>query len=870
MSSRSSGPAHRPAAIALCLMLVATAMAVVFAASAHAAAYYKMVLCAAGNGSANLSVATNTASPGNPTGIFDLASNCAGPLPDPAGDNGYLRIAEHEPSGSAGYQAYASISWTVPPMVVILAGGGYTREPNSFNDGWRGRFWAEDFGGGTNNILMQGTNAENAGISWWPTSTFASHLWPFGGYGWYRRFVFEMTCFRQAGCDRSGYNAVDANTIVLLLADVQPSHVWFTDTGAPLLGGRWVRGGQSLTYAFTEEGSGIRFARVKIDGATRYAIDHQATGECATGWSQQNGEFARDFQPCATAPNPIGRSYSFDTASLSDGAHTVQACTQDYAEYVGLNGTGAENCDTRTIRTDNTPPGAPAGLEVTSANPARYLPVLGAHWQLPPNQGSPIAKVHYDVVDSTGKEVEPEKTASIADPTALKEVQAPAHAGDYRLRVWLEDEVGFAGPPASAPIPRDTTPPAAPQDLRVAGPSTTRWGKALDVKWKDLADAGSPIDAVHYQFADASGKPVADARTVEGEGIEALAGIEAPALRGTYALRLWLSDAEGNVGAAASVAVPIDTTPPAAPQGLTVTPPDVPRGAEGFDVRWHDIADDGAPIVAARYQVLEASGKVAVPTQVVKGNGIEAIEDLEAPSRAGDYTLKLWLEDEEGNAGAPVTAPLAYRCVRSDASGATAITAGLGEGARPEEVVKQGTGSALRGRVSGPGGGIAGAAVCVFARVITDAPREFLGFALSGPDGAYRFAIGAGPSRELEARYRSGQREASARAVLQTVVRPSFEVRSDVVAKKRYARFFGQIPGPDNDGVLVVLQVKQGNGWRVFRRYRTREGGRYRLVYRFGRFTAPATYAMRAQVRSKGGYPYLPGNSKLLRLRVIP
>ena len=69
---------------------------------------------------------------------------------------------------------------------------------------------------------------------------------------------------------------------------------------------------------------------------------------------------------------------------------------------------------------------------------------------------------------------------------------------------------------------------------------------------------------------------------------------------------------------------------------------------------------------------------------------------------------------------------------------------------------------------------------------------------------------------------------------------------------------------------MVVLQVRQGKGWRAFRRCRTRAGGICRVGYRFARTTRPATYVMRAQVRRQGGYPYLPGNSKALRLRVIP
>ncbi len=44
-----------------------------------------------------------------------------------------------------------------------------------------------------------------------------------------------------------------------------------------------------------------------------------------------------------------------------------------------------------------------------------------------------------------------------------------------------------------------------------------------------------------------------------------------------------------------------------------------------------------------------------------------------------------------------------------------------------------------------------------------------------------------------------------------------------------------RIPGPHNDQVVVVLQVRSGRGWRAFRRYRTREGGRFSVGYRFTR-----------------------------------
>ena len=1173
MSPRSSRPGLRPVAISLCLTAACLAALLACAATARAADY-KMLLCAGNNGSNGFQTATNTGSPQNPGGIFSFENYC-GPAPDPAGNNAFLRIAETQASGNAGYAAYGQMSWTAPPWVSILAGGGYTREPGSFNDGWRGRFWVEDFGGSGHNILMQGTGVANGslagGIGAATTSTFAPHLWPFPAFGSYRRFIFEMTCFRAAGCDRSGWNAVDANTITLILADTSPPTLHLTNTTAPFLGGAWVRGLQTATYSWSELGSGIRMEWVNIDGARNFTIDH--AGECNAAWTAQSGEFARVFQPCATATN-IGRSDTIDTARLPDGAHTLEACAQDYAQWQGLYGTGGASCRRTTIRTDNTPPGAPLGLAVTSADPSRYLNRFGARFSLPPNAGSPIVREHYYVTNSSGAVVVPQRIVTATNPTSLAGLEGPAAPGPYTLHVALEDEVGFLGAWASAPIPddttppgapqglhvlgttahrvpsfdvawtnvpdggspiaaahwriidasgapvgptatvagtnvseitgiqtpakpgdykvqvwlqdadgnvgapatvavpRDTTPPAAPQKLHVVGTTAHRvekfdvawtnivddgspievahWeildsaGKvagqpgiarganieaidgirtpaepgayevrvwledgegnvgaaatvavprdttppaapqglevvgrpthrvaSLDLRWTDIVDEGSPIDVAHWQILDpagkvvggpgiarganieaidaiptptapgnykvavwledaegnvgaaatvavprdttppaapqslhvlgttahrverfgvgwtnvvdegapitaahwriidGSGKAVGATGTVTGTGVEKIEGIATPAEPGNYRVQVWLEDAEGNVGAAATVAVPRDTTPPAAPQDVSVTPPGTSRSEQGFDLRWRDITDEGSPITAAHYRILGAGGEEVVGETTVDEQGIEHIAELDAPSPRGSYTLLLWLSDAEGNVGAPVRVPLSYGCVRSARGGGSTLTAGLGRHMHSHLLVGEREGAVLHGRLAGPGGGVRGAPVCVFGRVVTGRGRRFLGVAMTGRDGHWRFAIGRGPSRELSVAYRPDQRELTAHATLHVRVRPSFHLGSKVVRNGHVAVFRGHIPGPDNGRVVVVLQVRSGKGWRVFRRYVIHRG-RYVVRYRFTRTTTPTTYIMRAEVKDQRGYPYVGGNSRALRLRVMP
>lgn len=757
MSSQSRGPGRNPVAVSLCLMAVAFAVAILGAANAKAA-FYDVVFCAGGSGSGN-------PVPGARPGFFDWRADCGEPPSYPAGGDNYLQLSENT-VGAAGPNDEVSLSWYAPPHTSIVAGGGYTRMAHVFNQGWRARFWGEDWGGGVHNILLQGSGGiEGTGEFPWITkntsSIFASHLWPFGGWDDYKRFVFGLACVRPGGCDRANFNAVDAHTITLVVDDRQAPQVSFED-GA-MVRGEWVRGHNVLSWREFDQGSGLRFSRLGADGAVfaNGTIDYGARGDCRIGYRDGGREFGKGFQPCF--PGPWLRYYELATQNLSDGEHTLSICLQDYGQYKF----GQDTCDRRTIRTDNVAPGKPAALQVTSANPERYLDRFGATFSLPPNQGSPITKVHYEVLDASGKVVVPKKTLPGTNPTSLASVAGPAKPGAYQLRVWLEDQVGLIGSAATAPIPHDTTPPAAPQDISVTSPQTS-------------------------------------------------------------------------------------------------------RASEGFDIRWRNITDAGSPIEAAHYEILNPAGGVVVSTKQIRGDSPQAIESLDTPREGGGYTLRLWLTDAEGNVGAPVKAPLAYSCVRSEAGRGLALSAALGADKATTTTVDYREGSTLSGSLRRLDGETANAPVCVFSRVITDQERQFLGVAMTGDGGEYKFALGAGPSREIMAVHRPDQREVSAKATLLSRVHPTFKLHRKVVRNKSFARFSGQIPGPHNDNVVVVLRVKSNKGWRVFRRYRTREGGRYVMRYRLTRTSTPTTYVMQAQIRTQSGYPYEQGNSDAKRLHVRP
>ena len=270
MSSRSGGPASRPVAIALCLMLSCVAVAVVCAATAHAADY-KMVLCAGNNGSNSFDTATNTASPQNPGGIFSFENYC-GPAPGP-GRQQRLPADRREPAGgNAGDNAYGSISWTAPPWVAILAGGGYTREPNAFNEGWRGPL----LGRRLRRLDQQHPHAGHRRRQRQPRrdrlgDDLDLRLPPLA-----LRRLRRLPALRLRA-DLLPPGRLRPHQLQRRRRQHHRPHprrrlagprLHLTNTGAPLLAGEWVRGTQAVTCNWSnDQGSGLRLERIDIDGA---------------------------------------------------------------------------------------------------------------------------------------------------------------------------------------------------------------------------------------------------------------------------------------------------------------------------------------------------------------------------------------------------------------------------------------------------------------------------------------------------------------------------------------------------------------------------------------------------------------------------
>jgi hypothetical protein len=200
-------------------------------------------------------------------------------------------------------------------------------------------------------------------------------------------------------------------------------------------------------------------------------------------------------------------------------------------------------------------------------------------------------------------------------------------------------------------------------------------GRAVEPRWH------RGTEALTFQAFDPSGVKVT-AATVNGHGIDATRHLPCDYARsrpcpdvidGSYALRtasdpfvdgrnvlaVTAVDAAGNV-ATFQRDVYVDNHAPGQVSGFTNWAGEGWRAQNRFTLTWANPGGQVAPIVAARYRLC-AVGLGCLPDQRVVRADISRLDGFAVPW-AGDWTLRLWLEDAAGNSSVETrSAPVALR-----------------------------------------------------------------------------------------------------------------------------------------------------------------------------------------------------------------
>ncbi len=481
--------------------------------------------------------------------------------------------------------------------------------------------------------------------------------------------------------------------------------------------------------------------------------------------------------------------------------------------------------------------------------------------------------------------------------------------GPHELKRCATDFAGNSACLFPTQVRIDNNPPAHPRDLRLAGGEGWRRVDDFDFSWQN-PDQGpaSPIGAAYWRITGPAGYDTG-VKLAAGHEISALADRKLPR-PGVYSLQLWLRDEAGNSNSATATETPmrLDDVPP----GLAFEPVPDPTAAELPGSIAATVSDEhsGPASGTIEYKRLNADRWLELPTGLQRGESalsaslVAAVPENLDP---GTYVFRAEAKDGAGNTASTTRradgAEMALRKTPSPV-GPSRPAAGRGEGGGPglhvpapgaktrlfaklrwrhrrgpRVTVPFGAGAALSGRLlNAAGAGLAGRRLRVVSRPSRGAlTRRRVRVIRSGRHGGFHLALPSGPSRRITVVFPGSRGLAGAR-------RPALALRVRGAATLGAAprslqtggsvRLWGRVrtrgaPVPRR-GKLVAIQYFENESrlWRPVLVTRSDHSGRFHARYRFRYVTGTARIRLRAVALAEERWPYAPGASRPVLVRV--
>jgi hypothetical protein len=442
----------------------------------------------------------------------------------------------------------------------------------------------------------------------------------------------------------------------------------------------------------------------------------------------------------------------------------------------------------------------------------------------------------------------------------------------------------------------DNNPPAHPRDLAISGGSEG-WRRSddFDPLWVN-PDQGpaSPIGGASWRITGPGGYD-SGAKFVGGHDLAGLQNLFVPRA-GTYSLSIWLRDEAGNEAASSAATLPLrfDDVPP----GVAFEPA-AAGDATASQIRAEiNDAHSGPASGEIHYRRLDSQQWTELPAKFQRGNPAdkaELVARLPSDLGPGTYVFRADAVDAAGNTatstrrsdGTEMTVrkvagdPIAAVKRAEPAQGKARIYARLSWHGRSgtELTVPFRTAAKLSGRlVDDDGAGLAARTL----RIITRPSRGALGKARvealqTGPHGGFQIQLPVGTSRRIAVAFPGDAHLGPAeRSPLTLRVRSGVELEAAPRQLQTGAavRFSGSVrslgaPLPRR-GKLVSIQYYESAGrrWRPVLVTRTDHAGRFHASYRFRYISGSARIRIRAAVLPEERWPYAPGSSRPLVLRV--
>ncbi len=466
--------------------------------------------------------------------------------------------------------------------------------------------------------------------------------------------------------------------------------------------------------------------------------------------------------------------------------------------------------------------------------------------------------------------------------------------GRHSIHHCVTDFAGNVGCTGDSTVAIDNNAPAHPRSLALAGGEAWRRVDDFDLSWGN-PDQGpaSPIWGAFWRITGPAGYDTG-VQFAPGAGIAALADRSVPR-PGVFTLHLWLRDEAGNDNPASALDMPLrfDDVPP----GLAFAADD---GADVPTQIRADVADahSGPTSGSISYRRLNAEDWIELPTRVqpdadpAKAALIARTPDL-AP---GTYVFRADAADGAGNTSTTtlradgtemairkVPPPVAPKVVVPPAPprAKTRLFARLrgGHGRGDALTVPFGAPALISGRLTrADGAGISGRELRVVARpsrgAVTPSSNATV---VTGDRGGFELRLEPGPSRRVAVAFPGdGDLEPATRPSLELRVRSgvSLDVAPLSLLTGQALRLSGRIrsrgaPIPRR-GKLIAIQYLEAatHRWRPVLVTRSDHAGRFRAHYRFRYVSGAASIRLRATVLAEERWPYAPGSSRPVTVRV--
>jgi hypothetical protein len=431
----------------------------------------------------------------------------------------------------------------------------------------------------------------------------------------------------------------------------------------------------------------------------------------------------------------------------------------------------------------------------------------------------------------------------------------------------------------------DNNPPAHPRSPALAGGEGWHRTNDFDLSWANPDQGlGSPIGGAFWRLLGPSGSDTG-VQLAAGRDRTSIANLALPGA-GAYSLQLWLRDEAGNDAPASALTVPLrlDDVRPAVAF--------VAGEGEGLPGQLRADVDDahsGPAAGSILYRRVDSGNWLELPTKTVAG---------EAPGRArlvapmpevgpGTYLFRADAVDAAGNEssttlradGTQIALRKAAPAVVPRAKTRLFVRLRGSRGRGDRLTLPFGVAALLSGHLTrADGAGIAGRQLQVTSRPSRGAIGRATTTAIAtGPHGGFRFELPGGPSRRLDVSFAGdGGLEPSGHSALELRVRSGIVLHASPRSLRtgELLHLSGRVsrlgtPMPRRGKLVAVQYLETSTGrWRPVLVTRSGHEGRFRARYRFRYVTGRARIALRAVALAEERWPYAPGASAPVTVRV--